>query len=311
MKTAKARRKIMTRPEIIAKLEIMGRRRTTERGDMKKTANLSTRKMTRKQAAARKEKSARPAQAVAAGMSKIEARAIKVLGIGGIGSSLVSYLGRFLWSQNAKSFNVGIDLIDGDSYEFKNKARMPLPVFEDFTNKAVAKAVELAQEFGDRLRVTPIPEYVTEKNIKTVVRNGDVVFMAVDNYKTRKLVSEHCEKLKDVVLFSGGNDGVEDGQDGTVGNVQIYEKRNGKRLKNPMTRFHPEIENPADKAPFEMSCEELAQSSAPQLLFTNLAVASAMLNAFYSWLHHELEYEEAYLDIVAGRVQPSQRELAR
>jgi len=41
-----------------------------------------------------------------------------------------------------------------------------------------------------------------------------------------------------------------------------------------------------------MSCDELSQQAAPQLLFTNLAVASAMLNAFYAWRQGKLQYGE-------------------
>jgi molybdopterin/thiamine biosynthesis adenylyltransferase len=197
------------------------------------------------------------------GLSKLAGRAIKVVGIGGIGSTLVAYLGRFLWSHNAKSLAITMDLIDGDHYELKNKARMSFPTSENFTNKAAAKAIELAHDFGDRLAVRPIPEYVAEGNIAALVGEHDIVFLAVDNFKTRKLVSDHCETLQDIVLFSGGNDGVEAGQDGTLGNVQVYERRDGQNLKNPIITFHPEIQTPADRAPYELSCEELALSSAP------------------------------------------------
>lgn len=243
------------------------------------------------------------------GLSRIRKRRIKVIGIGGIGSTLASYLGRFLWSLNAKSLDIALDLIDGDQYELRNKERMSFLFMENFTDKAVTKAMELTEEFGDRLLVRPVPEYITDQNIKRLACDNDIIFLAVDNFKTRKLVSDHCETLKDIVLFSGGNDGIEDGQLGTYGNIQIYERKKSRDIKNPITTFHPEIQNPDDRAPYEMGCEELAQSSAPQLLFTNLAVASAMLNAFYSWLHHHLKYEEAYLDILSGMVQPSFRKL--
>ncbi|MCI0419691.1 MAG: ThiF family adenylyltransferase [Acidobacteria bacterium] len=244
------------------------------------------------------------------GLKRIQGRRIKVVGIGGIGSSLVSYLARYLWSQDARSFDIFLDLIDGDHYELKNKERMLFPMSQSFVSKPVAKATELAREFGDRLLVRPIPEYVSQQNVGTLVRDNDIVLLAVDNYRTRKLVSDHCQRLTNILLFSGGNDGVENGQGGTAGNIQIYQRVNGKDLCNPITRFHPEIASPDDKAPFDRSCEELAQNAAPQLLFTNLAVASALCNAFYSWLLGRLEYEEAYLDIVAGRIQPYWRELA-
>jgi hypothetical protein len=112
-----------------------------------------------------------------------------------------------------------------------------------------------------------------------------------------------------VTLISGGNDGIEEGRDGTYGNVQVVRRAGGRALTNPLSRFHPEIREPGDRLPTELSCAQLAQTGAPQLLFTNLAVASAMLNAFYALLRGEPAYEEVYVDIVKNRVVSVQRGL--
>ena len=244
-------------------------------------------------------------------LSKIKGRNIKIIGLGGIGATLVSYMARFLWSRNARTSNVTLYLADGDKYEFKNSERMAFSTSE--MNKAVVKAMEMADAFTDKLLVIPIPFYVDPQNIKDIICDKDIVLLAVDNHRTRKLVSDHCGKLRDILLISGGNDGVENGYSGAEGNIQIYERRGGKNLKNPITLFHPEIQYPDDEAPSNKvnHCDQLANGSAPQVLFTNLAVASAMLNAFYSWLHDCLDYEEAYLDILTGKVHPSYRELFR
>ncbi len=74
-------------------------------------------------------------------------------------------------------------------------------------------------------------------------------------------------------------------------------------LAMPLQPLHPEIADPKDKSPAEMSCEELAVEAAPQLLFMNLSVASAMLSAFYAWRSGRLRYGEVYVDIVEGRAQ--------
>jgi len=47
---------------------------------------------------------------------------------------------------------------------------------------------------------------------------------------------------------------------------------------------------------------------APQLLFANLAIASAMLNAFYGIREGKLTYGEVYLDILEGKSNPVRRE---
>ena len=112
----------------------------------------------------------------------------------------------------------------------------------------------------------------------------------------------------DGVLISGGNDGVGPGQRGTYGNVQIYGRAGGRDvLGAPLDQFHPEIARPADRRPDELSCEELAQAGEPQLLFANLAVASAMCNALLRLIMPpagERVYDEACFDVLDAVCSP-------
>jgi len=231
---------------------------------------------------------------------------IKLIGVGGIGCALAPFLARYLQSeQRLTGEEVRITLVDGDEFESKNASRQS---FEGLGNKAKLKASELARSFPG-LSFRAIPEYVTATNLPHLIEEGELVFLAVDNHATRCAVSRHCERLSDVVLISGGNDF-------TDGNIQIYVRKGGRDRTAPLTRYHPEIADPKDKSPAEMSCEELAGEAAPQLLFMNLGVASAMLNAFYSWRSGRLSYGEVYLDILEGRAQavarfPSDREDGR
>jgi molybdopterin/thiamine biosynthesis adenylyltransferase len=224
---------------------------------------------------------------------------IKVIGVGGIGCALLPPLCRYL-SHGAppdpSSPPARVTLVDGDTFEARNAARQ---AFGALGNKAQVKAAELAREFA-ALSLRAVPEYVQAGNAAAIVRGGDVVFLAVDNHSTRKVVSDACRMLPDVLLISGGNEL-------TDGNVQVYERRGGEDVTLPLTRFHPEIAEPRDRSPAEMSCDELAREGAAQLLFTNLAVASAMLNAFYAWQQGMLAYGEVYLDIVQGRANPVPR----
>ncbi len=229
---------------------------------------------------------------------------IKVIGVGGIGCALLPHLCRYLHyapptpggAAGAPGPSARVTLVDGDSFEARNAARQ---AFGAAGNKARVKAAELAREFeGVSLRA--VPEFIHEGNAAGIIGEGDVVFLAVDNHRTRKAVSDHCRTLRSAVLISGGNDL-------TDGNVQIYVRREGADVTLPLTRFHPEIAEPRDRSPAEMSCDELAREGAPQLLFTNLAVASAMLNAFYACQQGVLSYGEVYLDIVQARANPVPR----
>jgi molybdopterin/thiamine biosynthesis adenylyltransferase len=219
---------------------------------------------------------------------------IKVIGIGGIGCALLPHLARYL---HASRVPARLTLVDGDTFEARNGDRQ---AFSDLGNKAKVKATELARQFDD-LSFRAIQEYVTPENVGRIIRSGDIVFLGVDNHKTRRLVSDHCQGLTDVTLISGGNDF-------TGGNVQVYLRTAGRDVTVPLTRFHPEIAEPHDRSPHEMSCDDLLAEAAPQLLFMNLAVASAMLNAFYAWRMGKLQYGEIYLDILEGKASPVVRQ---
>lgn len=138
------------------------------------------------------------------------------------------------------------------------------------------------------------------------IDEGDIVFSCVDNHATRKLLSNRGGELQDIVVISGGNDYSD-------GNVQIYIRRNKKDVTPPLTHLHPEIANPKDKNPGEMSCEELAQSGSPQLIFTNFLAAAWMLKTFWKvWKWKEnpkkpFDYSEIYFDGESGNARAVNR----
>jgi len=182
-------------------------------------------------------------------------------------------------------------------------------LFSRCGNKAAVLRDDLLEELCDScVTVLAVEEYVTAANLGRLVREGDLVLLAVDNHATRKLVDEHCARLSDVTLISGGNDGVGlDGagreRRGTFGNVQIHRRRAGREESPALSRFHPEIADPRDAHPDDVSCTA-ALARVPQLLFTNLATASALLNAFLLHLCGELDYAELAFDIRDGLMRP-------
>jgi hypothetical protein len=124
----------------------------------------------------------------------------------------------------------------------------------------------------------------------------------VDNYATRKLLSDAVSRLRNGLLVSGGNEYRD-------GNVQVYIRNGGKNRTNPLDKFHPEIASPEDDNPADLSCEELeALPSGEQIIFTNLTAAALMLNAFYAVAQAGyVQYEEAYFDSISNRVNPVSR----
>ena len=209
---------------------------------------------------------------------------ITVIGLGGVGSILVERLSRFL-NYTAEQ-DADMLFVDGDAYELKNYERQE---FSQMGNKAEIKMNDLALKFPN-IKYDFYPAYINEANVVDVIKNDSIVFLCVDNHKSRKIINNYCRHLDNITLISGGNEL-------TDGNVQLYVRREGKDLTPHISAYHPEIENPDDKLPEEMSCEELANSE-PQLYFTNLGVATLMCWSFYNAIMKE-QYtaSEVYFDI--------------
>jgi ThiF family len=215
---------------------------------------------------------------------------IVLVGLGGIGSQLVPSLVRYLaFRPEPRPVLV---LVDGDAYEPDNRTRQVFPESAIGTNKAEA----LAQAYRG-LTVQAVADYLTEANAATVIRDGDAVLLAVDNHWTRFVVDRHLATLDEVTLISGGNEE-------TDGNVQLVRRRGGKFVDGGLAEIHREIGR-ATEAEFAArnGCERQAEER-PQLVVTNLMVASAMLNCLWAVLERgSVSYSEVYLDVVANAMR--------
>lgn len=227
-------------------------------------------------------------------------RRVVVVGLGGIGSWLVQALSPYL---QYSTDNWTLVLVDGDEYEEKNKTRQ---AFDELGSKSEVQTTWVARRYP-RLRVESINQYLSVDDaedtypVKNAIRSGDIVFSCLDNHKSRKMVADHCANLRDVALISGGNEY-------TDGNIQVFVRRQGEDKTCRLEKHHPELASPRDKAPYEMSCEELAASS-PQLIFANLTAATLMLNAFYALEQRKMDWQkpEVYFDILANAAAPRVR----
>jgi hypothetical protein len=235
-----------------------------------------------------------------------DGQAIKVIGLGGVGSIVARFGAMFLAPLTADR-SARLVLIDGDSFEPSNATRM---FFPSFGNKATVVRDGLRDHFSEsRLEITAIEEYVTHQNVSRLLHGGDIVLACVDNHATRKLLSDFCAaSLADVVLISGGNDGI--GADasgrvrhGTYGNCQVYIRSSGEDRSPSLTRYHAEIQKPVDRLPTDQSCTEMLIST-PQLLLANFMAGSAILNALWLHLCGALHYSELAFDIAEGLMRP-------
>jgi molybdopterin/thiamine biosynthesis adenylyltransferase len=221
------------------------------------------------------------------------AERVVLIGCGGIGSQLLDPLCRYLAGRPEP--RPLLVLVDGDAFEARNLGRQACSRRDLGSNKAEVLA-RAAREVG--LACQAIGERVDEANVGAIVRDGDIVLLAVDNHRTRALVDRHVASLDSATLISGGNDE-------TDGNVQLVRRRDGWSQDGHLVEIHPEIGEESDgEEPREPGCQVLA-TERPQLLVTNLMVASAMLNALWAVTEQgSVPYSEVFLDVVQCAARP-------
>lgn len=238
-----------------------------------------------------------------------ESKRVIMVGAGGIGTWLAAGVVRLLeWKYHGSA----LIIVDGDNYEQKNLER------QDFTqmgNKASVKALELSKQFTNTV-VIPIPKWVVSdehpptdddsNKIKAsqLINENDIVLAVVDNFAARKIIFDAASKLENVDVFTGGND------DNLFGSVYHYRRRNGIDVTAHPVETHPEYQNPPDRNPGEMSCQERAEvEGGTQILATNMAVASYILGRIQHTIVSDQnpEQSEIYFDLGLGMAQPYNR----
>jgi len=234
---------------------------------------------------------------------------IVIVGLGGIGTILSDKLCQFLHYYKGgladdENFaremgteppifdEIKIILVDGDTYEVRNRQRQD---FSQIGLKSEVKERDLSEIYG-KLSYQSINEYITEANISDIIKDGDIVFVCVDNHKSRKIVNNHCKTLQNITVFSGGN-GFH------LASAQRYIRRNGSDILPDLTKFHPEIEDSGNDHPNDLGCQELAQSE-PQLIFANMGAAFSMLIGFYTEiiLEKDTKISDTYIDLINGQM---------
>ena len=248
--------------------------------------------------------SSAPAKTAATG--KFKPSRYVLVGCGGVGTYLAPLFRYLSHAEPGADFM----LVDGDIYEPKNLTRQDVDktAVDNFENKAVAKAREFGARFPE-LNIVAVPYYVDTHNIDAIIPEGSIVFSAVDNHKSRLMISDHMSKLNKGILISGGNDY-------TDGNVQVHVRLDGQHVTPPITYLHPEIEFPEDKHPGEVSCEEKAATTTPQIIFANVEVATKMLSTYWATMTAidagkdgkvDIPYTEVYFDMATGGSRAQKR----
>lgn len=241
---------------------------------------------------------------------------VVVVGCGGTGSWFVHGLVRQLDTHNPGSVVV---LVDGDSYEEKNKERQ---AFSRLGNKAEVLRLDLAEQNPNTLIIaqaawvvsdgmeTEVSEDEEQGVIKLspyqLLEEGDWVFPLVDNFAARALLFNAAKDYDDITVITAGN------EDDLSGSMWHYVRKDGVDVTPHPGEIHDEFNNPPGKNPGELSCQERAKlDGGTQVLAANMACAAWLLSKVSTCMlgtdeqrEESQQIVELFFDMATGRSLP-------
>ncbi len=121
------------------------------------------------------------------GQQKLLDAKVLIIGAGGLGSALISYLA---------AAGVGhLGIVDDDRVELSNLARQIIHESGDIGRLKVESAEDRITELNGEVEVTTYPFKLTAENAKEIIAQYDVIADGCDNFATRFAVNQACIEL--------------------------------------------------------------------------------------------------------------------
>ena len=129
-----------------------------------------------------------------AGQKKIFAANVLIIGLGGLGCPLLTYL---------VSSGVGkIGIVDFDKVEISNLNRQTLFNPSDVGKFKVDQAKKAINKINKKIKIISFKKKITFKNIKKILSSFDIICDGTDNYNSRYLINDYCIKNKKILISS-------------------------------------------------------------------------------------------------------------
>ena len=126
------------------------------------------------------------------GQKKINKARVLIIGVGGLGCPLLSYL--------ASSGVNNIGLVDNDKIELGNLNRQILFNTFDLGKYKVDQAKVKIKKIYNQIKLKTYKIKISEKNIKTILKEYDIICDGTDNFDTRLLINDYCKKNKKILI---------------------------------------------------------------------------------------------------------------
>ena len=132
-----------------------------------------------------------------AGQKKILSSKILLVGVGGLGCPLATYL--------AASGIGEIGLVDFDKIEISNLNRQTLFKESDIGKYKVDQAKKAIKQINKNTKISLFKKRLTKKNISQICKKFDIICDGTDNYITRYLINDYCRLKKKILISSAIN----------------------------------------------------------------------------------------------------------
>lgn len=118
---------------------------------------------------------------------------VAVVGCGGLGGYIIEMLARL---------GIGhLTLIDGDVFETSNLNRQIFSSPENLGEPKAREAKQRIREINPEVHTEAVYEFLTEKNSEAILKGHDLIFDALDNVKSRRILERAAESLDIPMVF--------------------------------------------------------------------------------------------------------------
>jgi molybdopterin-synthase adenylyltransferase len=131
------------------------------------------------------------------GQKKIKNSKILIVGIGGLGCPLLTYLA-------ASGIN-NIGIVDHDKVELSNLNRQTLYNTSDIGKFKVTRAKIKIKKIYKEIKIKIFKTKISNKNINKIFKYYDIICDGTDNFETRYLINDACKKNKKILISAAIN----------------------------------------------------------------------------------------------------------
>ena len=126
------------------------------------------------------------------GQEKIRKAKVLIIGIGGLGCPLLTYL--------ASSGINNIGIVDHDKVELGNLNRQILFNTSDLGKYKVVQAKSKVTKIYKKIRIRTFKKKISVKNINSILKDYNIICDGTDNFETRYLINDYCKSAKKILI---------------------------------------------------------------------------------------------------------------